>query len=237
MKGYSFRRVVQFARYHYISQGKNYLSLLLTLVGMPSIIGILSRDMEAIPGISMALYLFGGIAFALRTTYAMRYRSTKIMQSTMPVSNGERYTFMFFNLAVVFPLVIMLTSTLSLAIVYPFSYIQEFSLFFREMMNEFFLQLPIYIMVQIVCSASLLINLLARRNLFVAYLGAFVGVVAFFAIMSRLSLEFLVHFAEELDEMYFFNLPEWAALTIFGLVPVVFYACGYWALCKRQIKW
>lgn len=236
MKGYSLSRVAQYARYHYISQNKNYLSLLFTMFAMPAIVGILSRDMHDVPGIAVAIYLFGVIGFATSTTFSMRERTSKIREMTLPVSAEERMTFMFFNLVVAFPLVCFITASLAIVVAYPFSYSREIGTAFEELLSSGFLEWPIYIIVQIVASSSLLINLLARRNLFVAYLGAFAGVVTFFAIMGRTIVEILENFDYQLQYVDVY-IPEPVAITLFCLVPVVIYAFAYLALRRRQMKW
>ena len=237
MKGYSLSRVAQYARYHYISQGKNYLSLWFTMFAMPALIAILSRDMRDVPGVATAIYLFGSIGFAVRTTFSMRERTSKVREMTLPVSAEERMTFMFFNLAVAFPLVCFITASLAIVVTYPFSYSREIGAAFEELLSSGFLEWPIYIIVQIIASSSLLINLLARRNLFVAYLGAFAGVVTFFAITGRLLvLHIDKHWADEAMFMTV-HLPEPVAITLFCLVPVVIYAFAYLALRRRQMKW
>lgn len=237
MKGYALSRVAQYARYHYISQSKNYLSLLFTMFAMPALIAILSRNMHDVPGIAMAIYIFGSIGFAVRTTFSMRERTSKIREMTLPVSAEERMTFMFFNLAVAFPLVCFITASLAIVVAYPFSYSREIGEAFEELLSDGFLVWPVYIIVQIIASSSLLINLLARRNLFVAYLGAFAGVVIFFAITGRLVLLHIdEHWAEESMFMNVY-VPEPVAITLFCLVPVVIYAFAYLALRRRQMKW
>lgn len=236
MKGYSLSRVAQYARYHYISQGKNYLSLLFTMFAMPAIIGIMARNMHDVAGVAMAIYLFGIIGFAVRTTFSMRERSSKVREMTLPVSAEERMTFMFFNLAVAFPLACLITASLAIVVVYPFSYSREIGAAFEQLLVDGFLEWPIYIVVQIIASASLLINLLARRNLFVAYLGAFAGVVAFFAITGRLVVLHIDRWAEDAMFMNVY-VPEAVGITLFCLVPVVIYAFAYWALRRRQMKW
>lgn len=236
MKGYSLSRVAQYARYHYISQSKNYLSLLFTMFAMPALIAILSRDMHDVPGIAMAIYLFGSIGFAVRTTFSMRERTSKIREMTLPVSAEERMTFMFFNLAVAFPLVCFITASLAIVVAYPFSYSRDIGAAFEGLLSSGFLEWPIYIIVQIIASSSLLINLLARRNLFVAYLGAFAGVVTFLAIMGRAVVEILENFDCQLQYVDIY-LPEPVGITLFCLVPVVIYAFAYLALRRRQMKW
>ena len=236
MKGYALSRVAQYARYHYISQGKNYLSLWFTMFAMPALIAILSRDMRDVPGIATAIYLFGSIGFAVRTTFSMRERTSKVREMTLPVSAEERMTFMFFNLAVAYPLACLITASLAIVVAYPFSYSRDIGAAFEELLSSGVLEWPIYIIVQIIASSSLLINLLARRNLFVAYLGAFAGVVTFLAITGRAVVEILENFDDQLQYVNVY-LPEPVAITLFCLVPVVIYAFAYLALRRRQMKW
>lgn len=236
MKGYSLSRVAQYARYHYISQSKNYLSLLFTMFAMPALIAILSRNMHDVPGIAMAIYIFGSIGFAVRTTFSMRERTSKVREMTLPVSAEERMTFMFFNLAVAFPLLCFITASLAIVVAYPFSYSHEIGTAFEQLLSDGFLVWPVYIIVQIIASSSLLINLLARRNLFVAYLGAFAGVVTFLAITGRAVVEILENFDDRLQYVDV-HFPEPVGITLFCLVPVVIYAFAYLALRRRQMKW
>lgn len=157
----------------------NYLGMLLTMLAFPVVIGIMDKSVISAVDISMPIYLFAGIAFALRTTWAMRNKGTLVLDSALPVSKGERFTFMLFNLAVAYPLACFAVAALSMLIVAPFS--MEGTI--AEAMNDYFLRFAfewaVYVVVQIVASASLLINLMTRRSLIVAYIGAIVGVIAF----------------------------------------------------------
>ncbi|MBQ8366824.1 MAG: hypothetical protein IJX40_03730 [Alistipes sp.] len=236
MRGYSFRRVAQYARYHYMSQTKNYLSLFLVCIAFPALFGILSRDVLVAEGISTAIYTLGGLAFALRTTYAMRHRGTKIMECSLPLSNEERMTFMLLNLLVVFPLFVLLTSIISMAIVYPFNYYSVNVSDMMSILSGTFLNWSLYVFVQLVMSVSLLLNIIARSNLFVVYLGVFVGIVIFMIVAAHVGIHLLMnlepgYYAETIE------INDTAACVVYILLPVVFYALGYWALCRRQIKW
>lgn len=236
MSRYSLSRVAQYARYHYVSQSRNYISLVLTIVAMSAIVGILNRSVITVADVSMAIYLFGTIAQAMRTTYTMRNRATKVLESVVPVSNGERFTFMLFNLAVAFPVTMVLSSIVAMAIVVPFNYSDiPFMTALDYMMQSFYLQWPIYVLVQLLASASLLINLLARRSLFIAYLGAFVGAIIFLSITGRVGVELYINNEETFINML--SMPEYVGRTLFCSLPVIFYALAYWALCKRQVKW
>ena len=236
MKGYSIGRVVQYARYHYTSQTKNYMSLFLACVALPVLFGILSRDVFVAEAMSTAIYTFGGLAFALRTIYPMRQQGMRVMECSLPLSNEERMTFMLFNLVVVYPIFILVTTILGIAIVYPFSdYTVDVVPVLAEVMRETFLKWPLYVFVQMVISASLLLNIVAGRNLFVVYLGAFMGVVAFLGVVIRLSVRVLMN----IDPEYIapIEINDTAARVVYILIPVVFYALSYWALRRRQMKW
>lgn len=243
MKNFSIRRVAHYARYHYTSMRNNYLGMFLTMLAFPVVLGILDRDVTVAADISMVILLFGGIAFALRTTWAMRNKGMRVMDSALPVSKGERFTFMLFNLAVAYPLACFAVAALSMLIVAPFS--QEGTL--AEAMNEYFVgfafEWAVYVIVQIVASACLLINLAARRSLIVAYIGAVVGMMAFnigssvagvwwVNAMYEGNVEFLVADVEASLQTL-----RWIIITIFVSIPIVFYALAYLVLRRRQVKW
>lgn len=237
MRGYSFRRVAQYARYHYTSQMKNYLSLFLVCVAFPVLFGILSRDVFVAEGISTAIYTLGGLAFALRTTYAMRQRGTKVMECSLPVSNEERMTFMLLNLLLVFPLFVFVTAILGMVIVYPFTdYSIDIIPVLTSVVRETFLSWSLYVFVQLVMSVSLFLNIIAGRNLFVVYLGTFVGVMVFLGVMARVGVHLLMNLEPGYYvESYEFN--DTIATVVYILMPVLFYALSYWALRRRQMKW
>lgn len=236
MATYSINRVAQYARYHYISQTRNYLSLILTCVAMPAFFGFLAKDISVAVDISVAIYVMGGMAFAVRTTYSMRERTMKILENTLPISNEERMTFMLFNLMVIFPLAIMLSTIVGMVIILPFNYSgMELGEAVDYMMRAYVLQWPLYVVSQIIASASLLINLLARRSLLVAYIGAFVGAITFTSILGGAGIDILIN--NDIAQVEAFMLPESVVNIVFIAIPIMFYALGYWALRRRQIKW
>ncbi|MBQ3173003.1 MAG: hypothetical protein IJB56_01705 [Alistipes sp.] len=236
MSAYSLGRVAQYARYHYTSQTKNYLSLFLVCVAMPVLFGILSRDVYVAIGISTAIYTLGGLAYALRTTYAMRHRGTKVMECSLPVSNEERMTFMLCNLAVGFPLFVAITAVLGVAIVYPFSYTDaDLVVVLSQMINDTFMRWQLYVFVQIVTSMSLLLNIVARRSLFMAYLGTFIGFVLLIGIVARVGAHVLMNVDPYVIESIHFD--EDVAVVVYILIPVMLYALSYWALRRRQMRW
>lgn len=243
MKSFSIRRVAHYARYHYTSMRNNYLGMLLTMLAFPVVFGILDRDVTAAAEISMTIYLFAGIAFALRTTWAMRNKGTLVLDSALPVSKGERFTFMLFNLAVAYPLACYAVAVLSMLIVAPFS--REGTL--AEAMNDYFVRFAfewaVYVIVQIVTSACLLINLAARRSLIVAYMGAMVGVIAFTIGTSAAGGWWMNAMYEGNVDLLVADVDaslktiQWIVTTIFILTPIVFYALAYSVLRRRQVKW
>ena len=243
MKSFSIRRVAHYARYHYTSMRNNYLGMFLTMLAFPVVLGIIDGDVTVAAEISMTIYLFVGIAFALRTTWAMRNKGALVLDSALPVSKGERFTFMLFNLAVAYPLACYAVAVLSMLIVAPFS--SEGTL--AEAMNDYFVRFAfewaVYVIVQIFASACLLINLAARRSLIVAYMGAIVGMIAFtigtsaaggwwMSAMYEGNVDLLV---ADVDASL--KTIQWIVTTIFILTPIVFYALAYSVLRRRQVKW
>ena len=209
---------------------------------LPLLFGVLARNHDAVIGMAGAVYFFGVLGFVGNSTKALRGRGTKVMEMTIPVSNAERMTFMLFNLMVAFPLVAIVSFVVAITLGVPF-YFVDISLVARisEIMSSFYLEWTIYVLIQLIASACLLINLLARRNLFIAYVGAFVGVMIFFGVLGNIGYEISLHYdlsflneiAIEIDEDKF---RMWS-IAIYCSLPVVFYALSFWALCKRQIKW
>ena len=235
MKSYSLGRVAQYARYHYVSNMKHYFSMVATMLLVPVVFGILSGDVETVTGICAALYLFSGFIFSVRTTYAMRDRGTKILECVVPISNEERMTFMFFNIAVVAPIVAALVPVVGMLIVALFDY-ETFDLWGRimDLLRNVYLQWPIYIVVQIIGSASLLLNLVARRNLVVVYVAAFLGSVTALTLIGRAGIEILINNDVQIEML---ELNEEVSTALFIALPILFYLCCYWALRRRQMKW
>lgn len=247
MKSFSIRRVARYARYHYTSMRNNYLGMLLTMLAFPVVIGIMDKDTCVAAEISMPIYLFAGIAFALRTTWAMRNKGTLVLDSALPVSKGERFTFMLFNLAVAYPLACFAVAALSMLIVAPFSMEGTIAKAMNDYFVRFVFEWPVYVIVQIVASASLLINLAARRSLIVAYIGAIVGVIAFIVGTSYAGVQ-LANALYDMDSSEWVDLMvadieanielvKWIIIAIFVSTPIVFYAIAYSVLRRRQVKW
>lgn len=235
MKSYSLGRVAQYARYHYVSNIKHYFSMVATMVLVPVVFGILSRSVSTVESICTALYLFSGFIFAVRTTFAMRDRGTKILECVVPISNEERMTFMFLNIAVVAPIVAALVPVVGMLIVALFDY-ETFDLWGRimDLLRNVYLQWPIYIVVQIIGSASLLLNLVARRNLVVVYVAAFLGSVTALTLIGRAGIEILINNDVQIEML---ELNEEVSTALFIALPILFYLCCYWALRRRQMKW
>jgi hypothetical protein len=111
---------------------------------------------------------------------------------------------------------------------------------YSELAEEALLWWPIYVLIQIGCSTALLINLLARRSLILAYMIAFFGsltlLVLFGLGMQWLSdnVEFSWSFNPTAAEK---NAIEYTVKTIFCLIPVAIYTLCYIVLRKRQVKW
>lgn len=242
MKSFSLRRVAQYARYHYTVTRFNYLRLIVAIVACPALFGIMQHNIFTSTSILVAIYLFAGISVAVACTHSMRGRGTKIMDGTLPVSPAERYVFSIFNLAVVYPFGFAVISALTLAIVAIFNeFPLTFSDCYMQLINEAILLWPVYVLVQIVCSSSLLINMLARRSLILAYVIAFACNLALTCLLAWTGVEcnFYVNGIERSVEFGdgALEVTLWAAQSIYIALPIVLYALGYVALRKRQVKW
>ena len=241
MKSFSIRRVAHYARYHYSVTRLNYLRLIVAVLVGPALFGMLNKSIFTSASILVAIYLFAGISVAVACTHSMRDRGMKIMDGLLPVSATERFVFNVLNLSVIYPVAFAAVSAVTLAIVAPFS---ELSMSFGEcykfLLNEALLLWSVYVLVQIVCSMSLLINLLARRSLILAYVITFVGFVALLCLlvcgMEWLSdnVEFSWSFNPTDAEM---DAIEYTLKTIFCMIPVAIYTLCYVVVRKRQVKW
>lgn len=241
MKSFSIRRVAHYARYHYSVIRFNYLSYILAMIALPTLFGILGKDLYTAKDMLVPIYLFGGVAMAVSTTRTMRGRGTKIMDGVLPVTAAERHVFNVFNLAVVYPVLFAIVAAVALGIVSVFNKASiSFSEAYALLAEDTLLEWLFYVLIQIGCSTALLINLLARRSLILAYMIAFFGyqtlLVLFVLGMQWLSdnVEFGWSFHPTEVEM---DAIEYTLKTLYCLIPVAIYALGYVALRRRQVKW
>lgn len=242
MKGFSFRRLVNYARYHYVSQKRLYLHNVLLMLGVPMFFGLISREIGAVTGMSMAIYIAGALGISRLMVLPMRGRGTKVLESVVPISKGERMTFMLLNSIVLYPIVAMLIATVAVILSWPFCFRFEGDTLCNTLLSGlyelYYLNYYTYILVQIIISATLLINLLARRSLLLAYVIAFCGFMAVMILLGHLG----VYFANYYDAVQFnieleVDTVKKVAMTIYTLIPVVLYALSYWVLKRRQMKW
>lgn len=240
MRSFSLSRLAQYTRYYYVSNSRFIISVLLQMVGIPLLFGVLTRDCNAVRDTVVAFYVFAAFGSALFATTAMRERGRKTMEVTIPVSNEERIVFMVLNSALFFPLMSMVTGVLALTLGTPFYY-GYYSLMqnISTLLSDCYFDYPFYLSIMLMSSCCLLINLLARRRLFVAYLLAFIGVIVFFGVLGNIISEILMQDPHSLDFLNYIDSDKaevWAKV-VFCSMPIVFYALCYLALRKRQMKW
>ena len=169
MRSFSLSRLVQYTRYYYVSNSRFVFTILLMMVGIPLLFGVLTRDYHAVKDSVVAFYVFTAFGSALFSTTALRERGRKTMEMTIPVSNEERIVFMVLNSALFFPLMSMVTGVLALTLGTPFYY-GDYSLVQKigSLLSDCYFDYPFYLSIMLMSSCCLLINLLARRRLFVA---------------------------------------------------------------------
>ena len=241
MKSFSISRVAHYARYHYSVTRFNYLSYILAMIALPTLFGILDKNLYTTKEMLIPIYIFAGIAMAVTTTRTMRGRGTKIMDSVLPVTAAERHVFNVVNLAVVYPVLFAIVATVVLGIV---SIFNESSWTFCEVYSllaeHTLLEWAVYVLIQIGCSMALLINLLARRSLILAYMIAFFGSLTLF-VLFVFGMEWL---SDNVEFSWSFNPTdaerdaiECTLKTIFCMIPVAIYTLCYVVLRKRQVKW
>ena len=237
---FNLGRVAQYARYHYVSQYKQYLAFVLFIFVAPLIFGILDRSIYNVGGIALAIYIFGAMRIAMDSMSSLRGRGTKVMASTLPISTEERFAFMFLNCAVIYPIAAFLLTLFALICVAPFQYGGVAGLLgpaLKDIVMHYHLYWPIYIMVQMLASTSLLINILARRNLVAASAIGFAVIIAILALLARLGVAFYTYYTEMGYVINNLTLPEPLSISLYCAIPVALYALCYVALRKRQIKW
>lgn len=241
MKNFALGNVVNYVRYHYTTQYKLYLTLVLQMLLIPLFFGIISREADVAYAISIVIYVFGTLSLSRIMVLPMRDRGMKIMEMTVPVSSVERMWVILLNGLVLYPIVAFLVGVLAVALSTPFHY-GEFDLIgqIEEMVVDNYFFWGTYVFIQIMFSGSLIINLLARRNLIVSYLISFVAVVAFATLVIRLGFEVLIRFDEyneNIENIAFVSIPQWLGILIYVLIPTTMYAICYILLRKRQVKW
>jgi hypothetical protein len=211
------------------------------MIALPTLFGILSKNLYTAKEMLIPIYIFAGIAMAVATTRTMRGRGTKIMDGVLPVTAAERHVFNVCNLAVAYPVLFAFVAAVSLGIVSLIKgYMSGFGEAYLQLAEDTLLKWEIYVLIQIGCSTALLINLLARRSLILAYMIAFFGsqtlLVLFFYGMQWLldNVEFSWSFNPTEAEK---DAIECTLKTIFCMIPVAIYTLCYVVLRKRQVKW
>lgn len=237
MRVFSLSRVFNYMRYCYTAQAKNYAWNVLCLFFIPLFFALLGRDISVVSGMSQFVYIVAAVVFPVREVMIMRDRGTRTLAMTLPVSNEERWVAMVINLAVIFPIVSMITTILAFVVAEPFSLYDSYMITLGSSislhLNETYFEWSLWVFVQLLASSSLFLAIMARKSLVIAYLGAFVGVVLFVY-----SSVYLI-----IDNEWFANVEvyidsaELIVKCIFCMLPVLFYALSYVALRRRQVKW
>ena len=253
MKSFSLRRVAHYARYHYSVTRFNYLSYILAMIALPTLFGILGKDLYTTKEMLIPIYIFAGVVMAVTTTRTMRGRGTKIMDGVLPVTAAERHVFNVVNLTVVYPVLFAFVAAVVLGIVSIFNESSwTFCEVYSQLAEDVLLEWKAYVVIQIGCSTALLINICARRSLVFAYALVFFvcfgGLVLFVTGMEWLSdngyLDWLRDWLNSLDFEFYIDIDEswnkyieYLFKTLCFMVPAAIYALGYVALRKRQVKW
>lgn len=237
MREFSLSRVANYMRYCYTAQAKNYAWNVLSMFAIPLFFALLSRDLSVVSGMSQFIYIVAAVVFPAREVMLMRNRSTRTLAMTLPVSNEERWVAMVINLAVIFPIVSMITTILAFVVAEPFS-LYDYSMMtlgssITLHFNEVYFEWSLWVFVQLLASSSLFLAIMARRSLVLAYVGAFVGVVLFVysSVYLIVDNELFLNIEAHIESV------EIVGKTLFCLLPVLFYILSYVALRKRQVKW
>ena len=237
MREFSLSRVANYMRYCYTVQAKNYAWNVLSMFAVPLFFALLSRDLSVVSGMSHFVYIVAAVVFPVREVWLMRDRSTRTLAMTLPVSNEERWVTMVINLAVIFPIVSMITTILAFVVAEPFSLYDSSMMTLGSSItlhfNEVYFEWSLWVFVQLLASSSLFLAIMARRSLVIAYVGAFVGVILFVycTVYVVVDNEWFLNIEAHIESV------EIVGKTLFCLLPALFYVLSYVALRKRQIKW
>lgn len=236
MKSFSLKRVAEYLRYIYTVQSKNYAWNFLALLAVPVFFGVLNRNGSVLTasGMSIFVYIVAAWVLPIREMWTLRDRGTKVMAMTLPVSTEERWLAMFFNLAVVFPVVAILTSVLAIVVVAPFDNLDiSLSEFIVERLNSFYFDWAGYVLIQLFASVSLFVAAISRRSIMLTYVVAIVGVVLLLygVVGIAVDREWYINIEANIETV------ELMGKVVYCLLPVLFYALSYVALKRRQVKW
>lgn len=233
---FSLKRAVEYARYNYTVQAKNYTWNVLAMFIVPLFFGILNKGGSIVTasGMSLFVYMVAAWVFPVREMWTLRQRGTKVMAMTLPVSTEERWLAMLFNLAVVFPVVAIVTSVLAIVVAKPFdSFDIELGDYIISHLEGFYLDWEGYVLVQLFASVSLFMATISRRSIMLTYVIAIVGVILLLygVVGIAVEREWYINIDANIEAV------ELAGKIVYCLLPVVFYVLSYVALKRRQVKW
>lgn len=235
MGAFSLKRAAEYARYNYTVQAKNYTWNVLAMFIVPLFFGILNRgSIVTASGMSLFVYMVAAWVFPVREMWTLRQRGTKVMAMTLPVSTEERWLAMLFNLAVVFPVVAIVTSVLAIVVAKPFdSFDIELGDYIISHLDGFYLDWEGYVLVQLFASVSLFMATISRRSIMLTYVIAIVCVILLLygVVGIAVEREWYINIEANIEAV------ELVGKILYCLLPVVFYVLSYVALKRRQVKW
>ena len=218
MNGY-FNNVAKLFVKHYAENRISYLMLLLGTFAVPILMALLTRNSFAAVSIGMTVLVFDTAYVLSLMTRDLRRQSAVILETTLPVSVGERYGFILLNSTLITVLGFFIAYMPALAIstaVYPLDSDIAWT-------GELGAYLNLRTISSQACThAIFLLIFLSRRSKMVIK-----GVIA---ILLVVCVQYLIN--EYVDV-------EWRGVTKMGiniLVAVVAWVCGYFMLKRYQFK-
>lgn len=230
MASFSIRRVALFARYHYAMQWTKYLSMVLLSIGVPVLFAIISNDLYVAESMSGLVYIVGGLAMAQRTTYLLRNRGSRLHAMVVPVSKSEQWVFMFFNSAVVYPLICAACMVLAILVASPLAFHISLGGVIEYALEQWYYDYNIYVLMQTFASVALLLNIIARRHLWLTYIWAFVIMMLIIYLSTYIP-------AETVRDVVSHEATPTVVKCVFYSMPAVLYLISYVAFMRRQMKW
>ena len=211
-------QLLQLFKKHYAEHKNTYISLMLALFGIPLLFAYLSKSSVTVATLYVTMILVSMAVVLHISTVGLRARYSYIMANTLPVSTAVNYGFILLNSIVVAFAMVALCYFPVLAIakaIYP--PMPEFDWAY----DVFFGNGRTYLGILATHGALLIVNLVGKKRLFLAYLIALLLVIFVQVVMSE------------------YIAVEWREnAKLIGNILLIFVAWigGYFILRNYQIK-
>lgn len=211
-------QLLQLFKKHYIEHKNTYISLVLALFGIPLLFAYLSKSSVTVATLYVTMILVSMAVVLHVSTVGLRARRSFIMANTLPVSTSVNYSFILLNSVIVAFVMVAVCYFPALAISKAFyPPMPEFDWAY----DVFFGNIRTYLGVLATHGVLLVVNLLGKKRLFLAYLIALLLAIFVQILMNE------------------YVAVEWREnVKLIGNILLIFVAWigGYFILRNYQIK-